>query len=656
MKKFLVIPLLLLFTVCFAQKQYKVMDWKTENTLNTYLVQQMLAQYDERMLAFEQALSSRAALLAYAKGVREKFRMLAGALPPASPLNATVTGKLRGDGYSIEKIVYESFANHHVTANLYIPANKKVPFPSVIMFCGHEDLSKATESYQRTAILLAKEGFAVMMIDPISQSERHQLTDAIGRPLTRGGTTEHTLVNQTANLVGTSAVAYELWDNVRGLDYLVTRPEVDTTRIGCLGNSGGAMQAIYFAAFDPRVKVIVPCSYFASRERTLELSGAADGCAQLPGEGQMQLEMADYLIAAAPKPVLVLAGRYDFIDYNSVLFAFNDLKRAYDVLGQPGKAQIYVYDDGHGISKPKREAAVSWFKRWFTSEAPTTTEMPFAIRTDKELFATKKGQVNAEYSNEVTVFDRNRLLADSLAAARSAFLRQPPNVVVDSIKALLQLSEDGERLDGESMGVLPANGHTYARMIVRKFGQPPFPMLETGGGPQEKLVLWFHERGKQAIIDSAGLVSAYLAQGARVVICDVRGTGETADNPALNDPKYYNSEYRNAMLALHHGRPLLLQRVSDILSVIPIYYEPKDKTPIEIHATGAVALAALHAALVDKRITQLYLYNTITSYKEILENPAGKNWYSYVIPNVLKFYDIPDLVNLIGPHKVRFIK
>lgn len=654
MQKILFISLLLSAT-CFAQK-YKVMDWKTETTLNTYLVQQMLGQYDERMMAFEQALSSRSSLLAYAKEVREKFKSLAGILPPRSPLNATVTGKLNGDGYTIEKIVYESFTNHHVTANLYIPVGKKAPLPSVLMFCGHEDVSKATESYQRTAILLAKEGFVVMMIDPISQSERHQLTDPNGKPLTRGGTTEHTLVNETSNIVGTSAIAYELWDNVRGLDYLVTRPEVDTSRIGCLGNSGGAIQAIYFAAFDPRIKVIVPCSYFASRERTLELTGPADGCAQMPGEGKLHLEMADYLIAAAPKPVLILAGRYDFIDYNSVLFAFNDLKRAYDVLGEPGKAQLFVYDDGHGISQPKREAAVAWFKRWFTKDVPTVTEKPFKVWTDKELFATKKGQVNAEYPNEVTVFARNKMLADSLAASRSAFLQQPKETVIQKIKEFLELEDNFEQIDANIHDDIIANGIKYLKVIVRKRNEPPFPMLATPAIEAKKIVLWFHDGGKQAIIDSAGLVNSYLSQGARVIICDVRGTGETADKHELNDPKYYNREYRNAMLALHNGRPLPVQRIIDIMSAVSVVEDPAGKIPIEVHASGPVALAALHAALLDKRIRQVHLYNTITSFKQILENPLEKNWYSYVIPNVLKYYDIPDLVKLIGEDKVRFVK
>jgi dienelactone hydrolase len=474
--------------------------------------------------------------------------------------------------------------------------------------------------------------------------------------MTRGGTTEHTLINQTSNLVGTSAVAYELWDNVRGLDYFVTRPEVDTSRIGCLGNSGGAIQAIYLAAFDPRIKVIVPCSYLASRERTLELSGPADGCAQMPGEGRSQLEMADYLIAAAPKPVLVLAGRYDFIDYNSVLFAFNDVKRAYDVIGQPGNAQLYVYDDGHGISKPKRQAAVSFFKRCFTKEVPTAMELPFKVWSDRELFATKKGQINAEYPNEVTVFERNRMLADSLAASRSQFLQQPRDTVIEKIKAFLEIPPFFEPMEATPAGSIMANGTEFFKLIIRKQGQPPFPVMVTRATESKKLVMWFHDGGKQVILDSAGLVKKYLAEGARVLVADVRGAGETEDKPELNDPKYYNREYRNAMLALHNGQPLVVQRALDIINILPATYDNNTKVPIEVHASGPVALAALHAALLDNRISKVYLYNCITSFKQILDNPLEKNWYSYVIPNVLKYYDIPDLVKLVGEDKVQFVR
>ena len=218
------LPLFLVFycNICIGQKQYNVLDWKTDVTLNAYNVQLMHQQYDERRINFQKALSSKATMLSYQNGIRKKFLSILGEMPERSALTATVSGTMQQEEYRIEKIVYESFANHHVTANLYIPTGKG-PFPAALLFCGHEDVSKATESYQRTAILFAKNGFVVLVIDPISQSERYQIVDEKGKPLTNGGTTEHTLLNEACNLFGNSTPQYELWDNVRSLDYLVTR-------------------------------------------------------------------------------------------------------------------------------------------------------------------------------------------------------------------------------------------------------------------------------------------------------------------------------------------------------------------------------------------------------------------------------------------------
>jgi dienelactone hydrolase len=647
MQNFFFISFLLFSLSSFAQKEFRILDWKTEYTLNNQLMQQMLGQYDHRMERFQEALSSKQSLQAYIKSVREKFIKLLGDRPPLSPLNASITGTLRRDGYRIEKIVYESFAQHHVTTNLYIPDGKG-PFPAVLFFCGHEDVSKATESYQKTAILFAKNGFVVFVIDPISQSERHQLTDSTGRPLTRGGTTEHTLINASSNIVGTSTAAYELWDNVRGLDYLVTRKEVDTSRIGCTGNSGGGMQTIYFAAYDQRIKVIAPCSYLASRERTLELSGPPDGCAIIPGEGAMELEMVDYLIAAAPKPVVVLAGRFDFIDYNSTLFAFNDLKTVYQVLGVPGKAQLFVYDDGHGISQPKRQAVVDWFKISLMNSR-VIKETPVTVATDKELFATTSGQVNTEYKNEVTVFDRNRALADSFARSRESFKKLPKAAQAKKIFDLLGLVMDDEDIRAENVGDITNNNIRFSRLIVRKYGQVPIPVLVVYPSTVKKVIAWFHPEGKHVIADSASLIKEYLDKGIALVIPDIRGVGELEDKAELNDPKYYNREYRNAMIALHIGKPLVGQRTGDILTVMQ-FIESDEKlkaAPVEVHSQGMLSLSAIHAALFTDKIASVNIHDRILSFESILENPLQKNSYSLVIPGVLKYYNLADLLQMV---------
>jgi dienelactone hydrolase len=645
-------------TNCLSQKQFNCFDWKSAVTVNTFLVQKMYGQYDKRRIELTNALSSCKLTETYIRNLRKKFKDLLGNFPPKTSLNAQTTGIIQRDGYSIEKIIYESFPHHHVTANLYIPAGKG-KFPAALLFCGHENEAKATVSYQKTAILFAKNGFVVLVIDPISQSERFQLTDETGKPLTRGGTTEHTLLNEASNLFGLSTPHDELWDNVRGLDYLTARPEVDTSRIGCLGNSGGGMQTIYFAAFENRVKVFAPCSYLANRERTLEISGAADGCAQIPGEGKDHLELSDYLVAAAPKPILVLAGRYDFIDYTGTLLAYNDLKKVYASLNQAQKIKLFTYDDGHGISKPKREAAVTWFRKWFYNDSAKIEEGELNTLPGKDLLCTKTGQINSTFSDEVSIPERNLQLFDELKQSRDNFLKQDKNIIRKKIAELLPVDINNKEIFVENKGEAESNGLVFQKMIIRKYGEIPLPVLQLQPSTSKpsKIIVWINEEGKSKIADSASLMQSYLKKNFAVLLADVSGTGETTDDPGLNDPKYYNKEYRNAMLALHTGVSMVAIRTANILTVMNFIASVSayKNIPVEINASGIATIPAIHAALFNNSIEHLNLYNGIQTYKTILENPVEKNWYSYIINGVLEYYDLPDLKKIIGENKIQFI-
>ncbi|MBB2144519.1 hypothetical protein GM921_03410 [Pedobacter sp. LMG 31464] len=645
------------FFICtaFAQKS-NILDWKTDVSLNTYLVQQMHSQYDARRIAFNKAITSKTNTIAYIQSVKQKIKTVLGTLPQKASLNPQITGAIQKSDYRIEKIVYQSFKNHHVTANLYIPAGKG-KFPAVLLFCGHEDLAKATESYQQTAILFAKNGFVVFVIDPISQSERVQLTDETGKTLTRGSTTEHTLLNLSSNFLGTSVAVYELLDNVCGLDYLETRPEIDKTKIGCIGNSGGAMQAIYFAGFDDRVKIIAPCSYLASRERTLEMTGAADGCAQIPGEGSAHLEMSDYLIAAAPKPMLVLAGRYDFIDYTGTLQSVEELKKVYKSLASPEKLSLFTYDDGHGISKPKREAAVQWFRKWFYNDAKPIQEGNLETLTDKDLFASAKGKVNTSYSDEVTIAQRNIQLFKEKAEQRKLFGQQPIDQIRKKIKELLGITSTSEKIEVEKVGKGKI-GHfdtEFDKIILRKKNEVPLPIrIYYPSAKAKKIVIWISDDTKKR--DS--IISQSLSEKSEEIIIavDLRGTGETTDKPELNDPKYFNKEYRNAILALHIGKPLLGQRMQDVLTVTEFINSNLElnELPIEINAIGLVGLPALHAGFFNPKIAKINLYQCISTYQDILNQLLTKDRYGAVINNVLSYYDIPNLADWVGAEKVKF--
>jgi cephalosporin-C deacetylase-like acetyl esterase len=191
------------------------------------------------------------------KELRAKFVAALGGFPEKTPLNARVVGTDQRDGYRLERVVYESRPDHHVTANLYLPDGKG-PFPAVLMPIGHSAEGKADGSVQRGAILLARNGLAALAYDPIGQGERRQLLDDHGRPAIPSSTSEHTMAGVGALLVGRNTASYRVWDGIRSLDYLTSRPDIDAPRLGCTGCSGGGTLTAYLMALDDRVAVAAP--------------------------------------------------------------------------------------------------------------------------------------------------------------------------------------------------------------------------------------------------------------------------------------------------------------------------------------------------------------------------------------------------------------
>jgi dienelactone hydrolase len=637
-----------------------VLDWKAPATLSTYLYQQLHAQYAPRAAELDRAAQSASGAAAYRDSVRARFRRVLGPLPARTPLRAQVRGKLKRPGFQIEKIIYESTPHHHVTANLYVPDGKGKK-PGVLLFCGHEQESKATVSYQKTAILLAQHGFVVLVIDPISQGERMQLTDAAGKSLTRGGTTEHTLMNADAALLGQTTPGEQFWDNARSLDYLLTRPEVDTARLGCLGNSGGATQTAYFMALEPRMKVAALCSYVASGEKNLELTGPADGCVQLPGAGRARLDIADWPIMFAPKPLLVLAGRYDFVDYTQIEAATAETRRIYQALGKPEQLDLFAYDDGHGISQPKREVAVAWFRRWFYNDAAPVREGDLPVSTTRELQCTATGQVNTTFRDEATLSAQHLAAAQKLATTRPAAAAEILATVRQQLRSFAPaITNNGQpaRIEIRPLDTLRRAGLALQKFVLRRLGEPPLPLLlafPAGSARPNKVLIWLADDGKAAVLDSsAAQIRAYLQQGTAVLLADLRGLGETADPSAAIDPKYYNREYRNAMLALHEGRPLPIQRLADI-DILQAFARNTGLlagATVELRASGRAVVPALHAAVLWPAITRLTVDKMPASYQQLLAQPASKNVYSEVLPGVLRYYDLPDLQRALGDRLV----
>ena len=407
---------ILLITTVKAQAQEKAPEPRTQ--LYAYLQAEAKKHFDARRrvvagLATPQEIRNRQ------QDLKRNFLAALGGLPEKTPLKPKVVGMLQGGGFRVEKVIYESRPNHHVTANLYLPDTQR-PVPGVLLPCGHSDNGKAAEAYQRACILMAQNGMAVLCYDPIGQGERNQLLDESGKPAIKG-TSEHTMIGVGALLVGESTATYRIWDGIRSLDYLASRPEIDPQRLGCTGNSGGGTLTAYLMALDDRIAAAAPSCYLTTLEKLFATLGPQDAEQNITGQVAFGMEHADYITLRAPRPTLMCVATHDFFDIDGAWTTFREANMIYGKLGHGERIGLFEYPDKHGFSKPRREAAMRWLRRWLVGIDDAPTEGNFKTFTDAELQCTRSGQVLEDFHGK-SAFHLNAEKASELTAKRGASL------------------------------------------------------------------------------------------------------------------------------------------------------------------------------------------------------------------------------------------
>src|SRR5207302_11371407 len=198
-------------------------------------------------------------LLRLQRDLSEKLVQMIGALPKTrTPLRARITGTMPMDGFHISKVIFESLTGLYVTALLYVPDNgdrgKTKKYPAVLVPAGHATDGK--NHYQSLCQRLVLRGYVVLAWDPVGQGERSQFWDAkTGKSRYNLICAEHAVLGNLAYLVGANLARWEIWDGLRAFDYLLTLPEVDSSRINITCTSGGRVHAIHIAAPEPRLRV-----------------------------------------------------------------------------------------------------------------------------------------------------------------------------------------------------------------------------------------------------------------------------------------------------------------------------------------------------------------------------------------------------------------
>lgn len=575
------------------------------------------------------------------KWVRETLLDIMGGFPDYhGPLNAKITGHIDADGYTIEKVLFESLPGFYVSADLYRP-NKPGKYPGILLQSGHTQEGKPEP--QRLAANLALKGFVSLAFDPIGQGEREQTYEPQLQSAAAGWSVpEHIQGGAQSLLVGEAVGRYFIWDAIRAIDYLVSRPDVDPARIGAAGCSGGGALTTFTGALDPRVKAVIPACY-PNSYRLLFLGPDPDTEMAFPDFLARGLDVADFVELTAPTPWLIQATEQDYFTPPGAKMVYDEAKRWYRLYGAEDKVQMFVGPGPHGTPLVSREAVYGWMIRWLNDGKGDPHEQPVTLYPNQDLWATTTGHVEdlpgSRKLYQVILDEFNAKKKPATTRELIAELQrlgvpsdgQPPAVQVVSETStpggrkqhIKFESEPGVEIEG-TLYLPNSPGRKPAVLAVQD--QPPYFMAPT--------------------IDS--LAERMLKAGRVVLALAPRGpVPEDADRPFLGD---WLADSRANQVGLN----MPAMRAHDILRGVDVLAARDDVDPSSVHAMArsVKGIWLLLAAASDPRIGKIWLDRTPYSLHAALEHSMNTGLFDAVIPGFVLHWDFEDLVKVMGSRQV----
>ena len=617
-------------------------------------------EIERKSLAAKAALKTKADAEKYVRDVQEKIRQCFGPEPERTPLNAKVTGVVERDAYKIEKVIFESRPEFYVTANLYVPTNRKHPLPGVVGSCGHSANGKAAEAYQSFAQGLARMGYVVLIFDPIGQGERLQYVDEQLKPKFGIGVSEHLLAGNQQYLVGEFFGAWRAWDGIRALDYLLSREEVDPKHVGITGNSGGGTMTTWLCGVERRWTMAAPSCFVTTIRRNLENELPQDTEQCPPLTLALGLDHDDFLAAMAPKPVMILAKERDYFDVRGAQEAYSRLKRLYTLLEQPDNIGFFAGPTEHGYSQENREAMYGWFNQ-ATGISDAKSEPKLVIEKDETLQCTPHGQVAELKSRSVFSFTSER--SKSLATARKELRGDELKAAVSDVLRLPKLPDDVP----DFRILRPVRNRDYPKRFATTYAvetEPDIFALVTrlydqsnlSRPPQSPLpaILYVAHHSADVELREEPLIKELLeaSPDAAFYACDLRGIGDSRPDTCGSDQflNPYGSDYFYAAHSIMLDRPYVGQKTLDLLRLLDWVHQFGHRE-IHVAALGWGAIPAAFASLLSPHATQVTLKRGLSSYAAVAESEHYRWPLTCFVPGVLAKFDLPDCYRELEQHK-----
>ena len=575
------------------------------------------------------ACESPAALRKLQAETRAKVVESMGSLPEKCPLDAQTVGRVERDGYSIEKVMFASEPQHHVTAHLFLPDPAKFPGrrPGIVIPCGHSLNGKAEASYQRGGLMAARRGFAALLYDPVDQGERRQSRKNESLWTTRA----HNEIGRRAELLGWSMARFRLRDGVRAVDYLAARPEVDPARLGVMGHSGGGTMTSWIMALDDRIRCAAPSGFLTTMHDVCNAIGPQDAEQFVFGELAFGFNHLGHILLRAPSPVLMCASQEDFFPIKGALATAELAARVYGKLGASADFRLSHVMGPHHWHESTRAFAVDWMD-WKLQGGPAPKAMDHYRKLD------------AGFSEAAV----DTGLSDSPGGLREMRARTWPASVTPTGSTLAlpgertvydQMRDEAMRQKAARLALCP---DTVRRVAGIRKAADIRAQLQGG----ETLVM---DDGTPVSmrISGSGASVLYVAEGgdapafadSRVVSADIRGFGATG---RIKHVFYSVHDADEELAVLCHllGQKLVGQRAEDIIAVAKFAGDrPK------LVARGRAAIPAAHAYYTARELfSGIELVDPPPSWEAYLTDDGLTGRFANIVRGAWAHYDWTDLV------------
>jgi cephalosporin-C deacetylase-like acetyl esterase len=577
------------------------------------------------------------------RDLREKLQRAFGTLPEkACPLQPKVLGVLKRDGYRVEQLIFQTMPGVWMTASAYVP-DKPGKHPALLAVHGHWRGARLDPVVQKRCIGPAKLGYFVVAVDAFGAGER-----GLSKNL---GEYHGEMVAAMLLPAGMTLAGLQVYENMRAVDYLLTRPEVDGAKIAITGASGGGNQTMYAGSWDKRFSAVVPVCSVGTYQAYL--GTACCMCEVVPGALRFT-EEGGILGLTAPRGLMVINATKDAVQF-SIAEAKKSLTFAegvYKVHDKADSIRHTTFDWNHDYSQAMREALYGWLAKHLKGEGdgspipepPIKTEDPEALRCFPG---------DSRPAEWVTI--------PKFAAAEGKRLLGARQLPKDAETWRAEAAKVRQTFIEEILGGFPAEGDLQVMQGVGD-GQS----LQVTLRPEPGITLTAHisrgAMGKQSplavILDFEGaekaaqsrLAKALQQDGWSVLTVDLRATGALA---WPGDKIGGAPDHNTAQWGLWIGRPLVGQWTWDVRRVLDAVHKVDGKLPdrITVVGQGSAGIVALSAAAVDSRITHVVAVDALASY--VSDAPYKNKRLGLLAPGILREVgDVAHLAALCLPRRV----